>query len=172
MLHAGFQDCDKPGRMYPGGFPGVQAFDVAHPASLETGTSRVSLHRDIRPEHRLPVLRACELPSRRRHRHLAHRTRHRPRMRFLPRSIRRHSQNPHLQRSIVPARLPIALQTAPLILEMQTLPHPTGSCSESVERAHSGPSPCLVSCEAASLLPPLSRMASSSPTSSSARPFF
>src|SRR5258708_12842776 len=58
---------------------------------------------DTRREHRPAAPHACALPQRQRPRRLPRPSPRRPRTRFLPRSTRPHSPNPHLGRCTTPA---------------------------------------------------------------------
>src|SRR5258706_11935211 len=79
---------------------------------------------DTRPEHRLPVPRACELPSRPYPQRVPRRPQRPPPTRSLLRVVRRHSPNPQLRRSIIPANLPIAPPIPLSVLVSQISPHP------------------------------------------------
>src|ERR1700686_2874277 len=71
----------------------------------------LTLYPGIRLGRRPLAPRVCELPSR--PQRFPHPLRRRPRTHFLPRSIRRHSPNPHLRRSTILANLPLAPPTVP-----------------------------------------------------------
>src|SRR5208282_2255961 len=85
-------------------------------ASFEPGQSAITLYLDIRREHRLPVPRACELPSGHCPQRFAPPPRRRPQTRFLPLITRPHSPNPQLRRWTIPADLPTVPPIALLFL--------------------------------------------------------
>src|SRR5260370_29955586 len=78
--------------------------------TFRTGMIRslTTLYPDTRQEHHPTAPHACELPPRQRPRRLRRPLPRRPRTRFLPRSTRPHSPNPHLGCWTIPANLPIA----------------------------------------------------------------
>ena len=71
---------------------------------------------DIPREHHPPVPHACEPPSRQCHQRVLRPSLRQPRTRFLPRSTRPHSPNPHLRCWIIPVNLPIAHPSLSVLL--------------------------------------------------------
>ena len=74
--------------------------------------SLITLYPDTRREHHLAAPHACEPPSGQFHQRVPRPPLRRPRARFLPRSTRPHSPNPHLRWRTIPVNLPIARPTS------------------------------------------------------------
>src|ERR1039458_3721156 len=140
-------------------------------SSFENSAVQLTLYPDTRREHHPAALHACEPPSRQCHQRVLRPSLRRPRTRFLPRSTRPHSPNPHLRCWTIPANLPIARPSLS-VLRVQTPPYPrSGFFSEPVSGVRPGSSHRLSSCRGPSFSPPpFSRWASSSPISSSEFP--
>src|SRR5260370_42373628 len=91
---------------------------------LPPSRSLITLYPDTRREHHPAAPHACEPPSGQFHQRVPRPPRRRPRTRFLPRSTRPHSPNPHLRCWTIPVNLPIAPPTSLSVLRVQMPPCP------------------------------------------------
>src|ERR1017187_7044756 len=85
---------------------------------LPPSRSLITLYPDTRREHHPAAPHACEPPSDQCHQRVPRQPLRRPRMRFLPRSTRPHSPNPHLRCWTIPVNLPIARPSLSVLREI------------------------------------------------------